>query len=59
MSNYQPRISISREGSIYAMIVRVDSDKSEHVIHGYTGRHFATVKGAERSTNKHIAKYCS
>jgi hypothetical protein len=45
MSNYQARITKTADGSFYALIVRIDRDGEENVIHGYKGRHFATVKG--------------
>lgn len=56
MANYQPRITEDAEGSFYALIVRVDRDGQESVIHGYKGRHFATRKAAERSTAKYLEK---
>jgi predicted deacetylase len=56
MSNYQSRITKSADGSFYALIVRVDRDGYENVIHGYKGRHFATVKAAEKSTAAYMAK---
>ena len=59
MSNYQPRISKSADGSFYALIVRVDRDGEEQVIHGYRGRHFASLKAAQKSTAAHIAKRCA
>jgi hypothetical protein len=55
MSKYEARITQSRDGSIYALIVRIDKDGEENVIHGYKGRHFASIKAAERSTAKYIA----
>jgi hypothetical protein len=54
---YQARIS-ENNGSIFAIIVRIDKDGEENVIHGYKGRHFATRKGAEKSTSKYLAKFC-
>lgn len=56
MTNYQPRITQTADGDFYALIVRVDRDGEEHVIHGYKGRHFATLKAAEKSTAAYIAK---
>lgn len=56
MSNYQPRINKEADGYFFALIVRVDSDGDERVIHGYKGRHFKTLAAAERSTARHIAK---
>ncbi|MBK7053377.1 MAG: hypothetical protein IPH54_23515 [Rhodoferax sp.] len=31
-------------------------DGEENVIHGYKGRHFATVKAAQKSTDTYLAK---
>lgn len=58
MSNHIAKISKNNEGSFYALIVRVDYDGEENVIHGYTGRHFKTRKAAERSTSNYITKHC-
>ena len=55
MSNYQPRIS-KQDDSFYAIIVRIDRDGQENVIHGYKGRFFKTRKAAEKSTNNYITK---
>lgn len=55
MSNYQARITESN-GSFYALIVRIDRDGQESVIHGYKGRHFATAKAAEKSTSAYLTK---
>jgi hypothetical protein len=56
MSNYQARITKTADGSFYALIVRIDRDGEENVIHGYKGRHFATVKAAQKSTDAYLAK---
>ena len=56
MSNYQARITKTADGSFYALIVRIDRDGEENVIHGYKGRHFATVKAAQKSTDTSLAK---
>lgn len=56
MSKHQARITANKDGSFYALIVRIDRDGSESVIHGYKGRHFASLKAAEKSTSVHIAK---
>ena len=58
MSKHEARISPSA-GEFYAIIVRIDKDGQENVIHGYKGRHFKTVKAAEKSTGLHIAKLAS
>lgn len=55
MSKHQARITASN-GSFYALIVRIDRDGQENVIHGYKGRHFASRVAAERSTAAYIAK---
>ena len=56
MSNYQARITKTADGSFYALIVRIDRDGEENVIHGYKGRHFANVKAAQKSTDTYLAK---
>lgn len=58
MSRYEPRISRNsgyNEPLFYALVVRIDADGSEHVAHGYKGRHFTTRTGAEKSTARYIA----
>lgn len=54
-SRYQSRISKADTG-YYALIVRVDNDGQEAVIHGYKGRHFVTKNAAEKSTATYLAK---
>lgn len=55
MSKYEARIS--KQGSeFYALIVRIDRDGEENVIHGYTGRFFKTLKAAQKSTSSYIAR---
>ena len=56
MSNYKAWINKEAEGAFFALIVRVDNDGEERVIHGYRGRHFKSLKAAMKSTNNHIAK---
>jgi len=56
MSNYQPRITKYSDGSAFALIVRVDRDGEENVIHGFS-RHFKTVANAERSVAAYMAKH--
>ena len=58
MSKHISKISKNSEGSFYALIVRIDNDGEQNVIHGYKGRHFKSEKAAQRSTEKYIAKYC-
>lgn len=53
MSKHEARISVNN-GSFYALIVRIDRDGQENVIHGYKGRSFSTRKAAETSTSKYI-----
>ena len=50
------KITAQNDGGFYALIVRTDRDGSEHVIHGYKGRFFASRKAAEKSTAAFIAK---
>ena len=59
MSQHESRISQTSDGDYYVLIVRIDRDGQENVIHGYRGRHFATQSAAERSTSKYIAKLSS
>ena len=54
---YVARITESKEEGFYALIVRVDSDGEENVIHGYKGRYLKTRKAAEKSTSNYILKY--
>jgi len=56
MSNYQPRITRSADGDFYALIVRIDRDGQEQVIHGYKGRYFSTLKAAQKSVDGYISK---
>jgi len=58
MSKHKAVIT-SQDNSHYALIVRIDRDGQESVIHGYKGRHFTTRALAERSTAKYIAKHLS
>jgi hypothetical protein len=55
MSQHESRITTGPNGS-YALVVRIDRDGQEQVLHGYKGRHFATIVGAQRSTANYIAK---
>ena len=54
---YESRISGNTENGFYALIVRIDYDGEESVIHGYKGRHLKTRKAAEKSTSNYIAKH--
>ena len=56
-SKIQPRITKTGDGKFYALIICLEKDGSERVLRGYAGRHFATLKNAERSTAKYIAKH--
>ncbi len=56
MSQHKAQIHQTADSDFYALIVRVDRDGQENVIHGYKGRFFKTRLAAERSTDKHIAK---
>jgi len=58
MSKYEPRISEYKDGSCYALIVRIDRDGQENVIHGYA-RHFKSMAAAQKSATNYIAKHCS
>ena len=54
---YKPTTTQDATGEVYALIVRVDRDGSENVIHGYKGRYFKTMKAAIKSTTGYIAKH--
>jgi len=54
---YSSRISESKDSGFYALIVRIDRDGEENVIHGYKGRYLKTRKTAEKSTSAYIAKH--
>jgi hypothetical protein len=55
MSQYESRIRNTTEG-FYSLIVRIDRDGEQNVIHGYKGRYFATEAAAQRSTARYIMK---
>lgn len=55
-NRYQPRITRDGTGDYYALIVRVDRDGAENVIHGYRGRHFKSYATALRSTDRYIER---
>jgi hypothetical protein len=55
MSKYEARIN-KQGNEFYALIVRIDYDGEENVIHGYKGRFFKTMKAAQKSTSNHIGK---
>lgn len=57
-NRYQARIN-NQDGSFYALIVRIDHDGQENVIHGYKGRFFTSLKAAEKSTSNYITKFCA
>jgi predicted deacetylase len=56
MSKHEARITGNAENGFYALIVRLDKDGQESVIHGYKGRHFTTRARAEKSTAQYIAR---
>jgi len=49
-------ITKNADGSFYALVVIVHKDGFEQVCRGYKGRHFASMKAAEKSTAAYIAK---
>jgi len=53
MSKHEARYC-EQDGTIYALIVRIDRDGSEHVIHGYA-RYFKAMQAARKSTSAYIA----
>lgn len=56
MKNHEARITKDAEGGFYALIVRIDRDGQENVIHGYKGRYFTTAKAAEKSIAAYMEK---
>lgn len=40
----------------YTLIIRIDRDGEEAVIHGYKGRHFTTPERARRSVRAYCAQ---
>lgn len=56
MSKHEPRFNQYKDGSVYALIVRIDRDGEEHVIHGYA-RHFKSLAAAQKSASNYMAKY--
>lgn len=56
MSRYVPNITRNADGLFYALVVRIDRDGEQQVCHGFKGRHFASLKAAEKSTAAYIAK---
>jgi len=57
MTRYKAEITKDGSGDYYALIVSIDNDDNVSVIYGYKGRHFKTIKAAERSTANHMKKY--
>lgn len=55
-SRHESRITGTNENGFYALIVRIDRDGQENVIHGYKGRTFATRNAAEKSTTNYMRK---
>jgi hypothetical protein len=56
-SYYAPAVRQNGEGGDwYALVVRVDKDGSNNVIHGYKGRTFATEAKAIKSCENYITK---
>ena len=56
MSIHKAALSNNKDGSCYALIVRVDQH-GEHVIRGYKGRTLASRKAAETSTARYMKKW--
>ncbi len=56
-TKYKSVIRKDGTGDFYALIVRVDSDGQENVIHGYKGKYFKTKEAAEKSTREYMTKY--
>jgi len=56
MSRHEPRFTQHKDGSVYALIVRIDRDGQENVIHGYA-RHLSSLAAAQKSTAAYMAKH--
>ena len=56
MSKHKANIRKNANGDFYALIVRVDYDGEENVIHGYKGRSFTTFAAASKSVAKYMEK---
>lgn len=59
MTQYQPRVTGTIEKGFYALVVRIDADGQENVIHGYNGKHFATRAAGIKSAAKYIKNKCN
>jgi len=58
MSKHEARLTTYKDGTVYAMIVRIDRDGEESVITTYKARHFTNRTRAERSTAKYLNEHC-
>ena len=56
---HKPNITANKDGSFYALVVRIDSDGEQSVLNHYQGRYFKSLKAAQKSTSNYIEKYCS
>lgn len=56
MSKYEPRFSKKSDGSVFALIVRIDRDGEESVVGGFA-KFFQSMAAAEKSAAKYIAKH--
>lgn len=59
MATYKAKVTGNTENGFYALVVRIDSDGQENVIHGYKGRHFSTREAGVKSANKYISAKCT
>ena len=57
MSFYKSAITETGDNQFYVLIVRVDTDGEESVIHGYKGRYMKSRAAAEKSTDNYINKW--
>ena len=58
MSKYEGRIRHQKsDNSFFAVIVRVDRDGEENVIHGYKGRYFSSEKAAQKSIDRYLTRH--
>ena len=56
MSNYKAIITPTSNGGYYGNVVKGGADGEYRLLHGYSGREFKTLKGAEKSTSAYISK---
>ena len=58
MNKYQPKVTGTVKNGFFALVVRIDADGQENVLHAYKGRHFSTKEAGIKSTTKYINTKC-